>query len=211
MGVDSVGRAGHQRAVVLPGENSQGLHVLRLHHQDLIHLIGQRLVQHPEQEHIPHRQLIQVAEQLGAGQAPVAADDAVGTCPAHRQGGALHMAQRHLQYSLAGAVVDGQVHAQVRDFQRRHDAGARHVQQAVVDGAGLIRHVEAVAGLREGRVVGLSGLPRCLVAGRIQLGHLLRVGHDHPGLVEGIPVVADCRIQQQGEPCHEYQHEQQIG
>ena len=87
VGVDAVGGAGHQGAEILPFDDPQRARLLGLHDQDLIHLIGQHLVQHPEQEHIPLLQLVQVGEQLGAGKSPVAGEDAVGALAAHRQAG----------------------------------------------------------------------------------------------------------------------------
>ena len=96
VGIDAVGGAGHQGAVVLPLRDFQRGGILRLHDEDLIHLIGQNLIQHPQEEGIPLPELVQVGEQLGAGQTPVTGEDAVGTLPAHRQAGPFQMAHGHL-------------------------------------------------------------------------------------------------------------------
>ena len=96
VGIDAVGGAGHQGAVVLAFYNFQCGGILRLHDEDLIHLIGQDLIQHPQKEGIPLPELVQVGEQLGAGQTPVTGEDAVGALPAYRQAGPFQMADGHL-------------------------------------------------------------------------------------------------------------------
>ena len=96
MGIDAVGGAGHQGAQVLPRLDLQGGHVLRLHDQDLVHLVGHHLVQHPDHKGVPLRQAVQIGEQPGAGQAPVAGQNAVGALAAGGQAGPLQMAHGHL-------------------------------------------------------------------------------------------------------------------
>ena len=51
--IDPVGRAGDQSAQVLPLHYFQQGDVIRLHHMDLVHLVGQGFVQHPQGEDIP--------------------------------------------------------------------------------------------------------------------------------------------------------------
>ena len=75
---------------------------------DLVHLVGQGFVQHPQGENVPLGELVQVGEQPGGGQAPVAGNHAVGAFAAHGQGGPFDVAHRHLQHLFAGAVVNGQ-------------------------------------------------------------------------------------------------------
>ena len=89
VGIDAVGGAGDQDAVVLSWLDGQRAQLVGLDDQDLVHFVGQHLVQHPEQKDIPLLQLVQIGKQLGAGQAPVAGDDAVGALPAHGQAGPL--------------------------------------------------------------------------------------------------------------------------
>ena len=96
MGIDAVGGTGDQGAVVLPLFNAQVIQLIWLYGADLIHLVGQGLVQNPQNEGIPLCQLVQIGEQLGAGQTPVAGQDAVGPRPAGGQGGAFNMAHSNL-------------------------------------------------------------------------------------------------------------------
>ena len=65
MGIHSVGGAGQQGDVILPFLDGKPVHRLWLYDLDFVHLIGQHLVQNGDRKHIPHHQLVQVAEQLG--------------------------------------------------------------------------------------------------------------------------------------------------
>ena len=67
MGIDAVGGAGHQCAVILTLHDLQRSDFLRLHDEDLIHFIGQHLVQNAQQEDIPLSEFVQVGEHLALG------------------------------------------------------------------------------------------------------------------------------------------------
>ena len=45
-----------------------------------------------------------------------------------------------------------------------------------------------------------GGVPDGVIAGVVESGHVFGVGGDGAGLVEGVPVVADGGVQQQGQP-----------
>ena len=45
--------------------NSNLTHIVGKHHGNLIHLIGQSFIQHPQEEHITLCELIQVREESG--------------------------------------------------------------------------------------------------------------------------------------------------
>ena len=79
---------------------------------------------------IPDRQLVQAGEQLGAGQAAVAGEHGVAVFAADGQRGRLDMADAFLQDLLAGAVVDGQVNADLGDGDAAHHAV--HIQDLFV-------------------------------------------------------------------------------
>ena len=96
MAVDAIGRAGDKCAVLLALLNGKVVQFVGQHSADLIHLVGQCLVQHSQQEYVALGQLIQIGEQLGAGQTAVAGQDTVRTLAAGRKRGALHMADSNL-------------------------------------------------------------------------------------------------------------------
>lgn len=184
VGVDAVGRAGDKGAVVLPVLDRQVAEFLRLDDADLVHLVGQGLVQHVEDEGVPFRQLVQVGEQLGAGQPAVAGQHRVGAGAAHRKAAALDVADADLQSGLVGAVVDGQIDVDLVDLDVADHVGAGHVHGGVVLGQLLVRKAEAVGFAGQGGVVG-PGLREQLVVGVVvQGGHLFSVAGDGAGLVE---------------------------
>ena len=86
VGVDAVGCAGDQSAVVLPLRDVQIIQLLGEDDADLIHLIGHDLVEDEHREGVTHGHLVQVSEQPGGAQAPVACQDGVGALAADGQG-----------------------------------------------------------------------------------------------------------------------------
>ena len=87
VGIYSERGAGHQGAVVLPGDNLQILRFIGKNRFHLVNLIGQGLVQHLDIKHIARFQLVQVGQQLLGGKAAVAGDNAVGAAAADGQAG----------------------------------------------------------------------------------------------------------------------------
>lgn len=63
MGIHAVGGTGEQCHQILAGLHRQALSILRLYHLNVIHLIGQCLIQHMNQKMITQLQLIQVCKQ----------------------------------------------------------------------------------------------------------------------------------------------------
>ena len=78
------------------------------HNAALIHLVGQGLVQNPQEELAALRQFVKIGKEPCTGQSPVSGEDAVGAVSAHRQGGSLNLSHGDLQNGLINAVVDGQ-------------------------------------------------------------------------------------------------------
>lgn len=144
MGIDAIGGAGHQSAQVLPGLDLQRVHLGGLYNEDLVHLVGQHLVQHPDGEGVPLHDLVQIGKQLGAGQASVAGEHAVGALAAYGQAGPVHMAHGDLQNGFGGAVVDGQGHIDIGDLDIAHNARAAEVQKLFILLLLLLRQGEAV-------------------------------------------------------------------
>ena len=97
------------------------------------------------------------------------------------------------------AVVDGQGDIDGGDLDIAHDAGAADVQEAVI--FRLLALGQEIAGLARGLQHGVVGVVR-------QALHVLRAAGDGAGGVQRVPVVADARIQKQGQPCGEQQNEQ---
>lgn len=87
VGIYAVGRTGHQGNKVLPFHRVQVLYLIRLHHQDLIHLIEELLPQNAQGKMVAQLHLVQIGEKQRRGQPPVAGKHRVGALSAHRQGG----------------------------------------------------------------------------------------------------------------------------
>ena len=119
------------------------------------------------------------------------------------------MADGDLQNGVAGAVADRQGNVDGWDLDIAHDACAADVQQTVIlcllrvgQGKGILpRQQRPVIGcrLRQHPVIGVP----------VQRLHLLRIVGHGPGGVARVPVVADGRIQKQGNACK--QREDQRG
>ena len=190
VGVDAVGRAGHQGDVVLALRHLQAVGLGGQDDGDVVHLVGEGPVQHRDGEGVAHLQLIQIGEQLGTGQAPVGRNDRVGAGTAHRQAGAFQMTGGHLQHGIAGAVVDGLLHADLFNGDVAHDAGAGHVQRALV----RREPVREIQGVRVCGDLRIEGIGRFKIGGVIRIRQLIHiggiVGHS-TGLVQLVDVVAD--------------------
>ena len=117
-------------------------------------------------------------------------NDRVGAGTAHRQAGAFQMAGRHLQHAVAGAVVDGQLHADLGDRDVAHDSGSGHIQRAFVAGepVGEIQSVRVGGDLR---VEGICRFKVGRVIGIAQFVHVLGIGGHGTGLVPLVHIVAD--------------------
>ena len=190
MGVDAVGGAGHQGDVILAVHHLEVVRLGGQYNGDLVHLIGQHPVQDRDGEGVAHFQLVQIGEQLGTGQAAVGRNDRVGAAAAHRQAGALQVACGDLQYAVAGAVVDGQLHADFGNGDVTHNAGAGNIQRFVVAGK-LIRAVKGVFVGGHLCVKGIGGVKVGAVVGIGQIVHILGIGGHSTGLMQLVDVIAE--------------------
>ena len=190
MGVDAVGGAGHQGDVILAVHHLEVVGLGGQYNGDLVHLISQHPVQHRDGEGVAHFQLVQIGEQLGAGQAAVSRNDRVGAAAAHRQAGALQVACGNLQHAIAGAVVDGQLHTDLFNGDVAHNAGAGHIQRDVVAGepVGMEQRVRVGGDLRIERICRLE---IGAVVGIGQLVHVLGIGGHSTGLMQLVDVIAE--------------------
>ena len=100
MGIYAVGRAGHQRHQILPLHGEQRLYLVRLHHQNLIHLVKKLLAQYPQRKAVPRLHLVKIGEQQRRRQPPVTGKHRMGALSAHRQRGTAQMPDPMLQHLL---------------------------------------------------------------------------------------------------------------
>ena len=129
---------------------------------------------------------------------------------AHGQRGALDVADGGLQDAFTGAVVDRQVHVQLRDGNEAHVARARHVQRVVVQGGFFLVHGPLVRLLGKRFIIIHGFLQNLGVLLRVQVRHLLRVADDGAGLVEAVPVIGERRIAQQTHAHQQNQRQEQV-
>ena len=114
----------------------------------------------------------------------------MGARPAHGEAAALQMACRHLQNTIAGAVVDGQLHADPGDGDIPHNARAGDVQRLVIAGD-LLRREERIGRGRQPLVVGVR---RLKIGGIVRIRHLvdrLVIAGQRAGLVALVDIIAD--------------------
>ena len=212
MSIDTIGGAGHQRAIILAGSNGQCVHLFRLHDQNLIDFISQQPVQHGNGEGVSLLQLIQVGEQPGAGQPPVRGQHAMAALPADGQAAALQMAHGHVQHIRRRTVIDGQFHADSVDVDIAHDAHAVDVQDFLiihprVGQALIFRHGRVQR--RQRPVIVLRLLKGGVVIPAGHAGQRVLICADGPGLVQGIPVIARRGIEQDTHAQQKHGHQQQ--
>ena len=210
MGIDSEGRTGHQRAVILSFCDSQIGGIVGQHGVDGIHLIGQGLAQDLQIEHISMLQLVEIRKELLGRHTGMGGEDAVGTLSANRQGCAQQMSNTHIQRFGLRSVIDGQIHPDHGDLNVAHDPIPCHVEQAVIVLSGLTDRLlgKGVAALGTGNQCGIIGGSSC--SGLQQLGiidliyDLLILGMDL-GLVPLVIPIADQRVQGDAQGQQEHQ------
>ena len=160
VGVDAVGRTGHQRHIVFAGIDLHQLHVFRENDVDLIHLIGVFLSQDEQGEPVARPQLVQLREQLGGGKSPVSGDHRMGAFAAHGKRAPLQVARGDLQNGVAGAVVDTEIALDGGDLDIPHHAGAVEIQLGFILGKLVfLQQTGRTAFLRPVPVVFLRGYP----------------------------------------------------
>ena len=85
--VDAIGRAGHQRAEVLPGpDGASVLHLIGLDHLDVVDLVLVGVTEHVQDDGVTDGYLVEVVEHARGRHARVPGDDAVAGNAAHGQG-----------------------------------------------------------------------------------------------------------------------------
>ena len=72
VGIDAIRRTGHKGTIVLPLPDAQQTGICGKHGIDFKNLISKHIPQHPEIEHIPHFQLLQISKHGLASHSAVA-------------------------------------------------------------------------------------------------------------------------------------------
>ena len=194
VGVNGIGCAGDQRAVVPAGDNFQILGVFRLHDLDLVYLIRQHLVHDVEVKAVALAQLVQVGKQYRLGQTAVPRQHTVGACAAQRIAGAFQMSDALYQHIVACALINGQVYV---NFGYGNVAKAlAHVQHVHIACADVVRFARRVA--VDGIVQLLVVAARSLLGGVDFLGvhrlHVVVVAFNDRACVALCHRVADNRV-----------------
>ena len=121
--IDAVRRTGHKSAVIFGFEYLEITQVRGLNDTDLIHLISDRPVEDRHGKCISGSHFIQIREQPGAWQAPVAGYDAVRALATDRQRRAGQVPDRNLEYRFIRTVIDRQRYVDLGDFNIPHNPG----------------------------------------------------------------------------------------
>ena len=117
------------------------------------------------------------------------------------------MADGDLQHRVLHAVVYGQGDADGGYLDIAHDAAAVGVQQTLVELVLRLVRVEAVLHAGQVGVIRHGGIPELGIPLVVELRDGLGIVRDDAALVEGVPPVADRRVQQQGQSCEEGQQQ----
>ena len=163
---------------------------------DLIHLVGQCIIQNPQAETVSNCQLIQIRKQLRRWQTPVTGNRTVRAFAAHRKGGSLNMTNSNLQCVGVRTMVNRQLAVDIRNFNISDDPVSGYVQQPEVFLPLLPGHIIAIRFPNQCSVVGTGLLPELVKGFVVNLRHLLHVGGNGPGLVKRVPIIAYGGVQQ---------------
>ena len=172
MGVDGVGRAGDEGAVVPAGDDVQPLGAFRLDDVDLVDLIGQHLVHDVQVKLVTFAEFVQISEEHSLGQTAVAGQHAVGALAAKGIACAFQMADALGEHLVGRALVDGQVHVDLgdRDVAKavvalmQREVGVGLARRVAVDRVGKLLVVGAGSFLCSIEPFGVHGLNRLVVA-----------------------------------------------
>ena len=121
------------------------------------------------------------------------------------------MTNCNLKYCFRRAVINGQLAANGRNLDAAHNTVAGQIELLFIEQPLFVGHFEAGHVADEGFIVGIGAFPGGGIDGGIHLGYLLGIGNDGPGLVHGVPPVADGGVQQQGQSGKEHQDQDEIG
>lgn len=194
VGVDAVGRAGHQGTVVLPRLHAEGRKVGRLDDQDLVALVSVCAVEDRQRPYIPLDDLVEIREEAGARQAAVTGQNAVGRLAPYGETAARDVADGDLKDGLVHPVVNRQLDADLRYVDVPHDAGGVDGQFPGIGPKLLFTGVPHGTRLGKAPVVLLGGAYDPVIVFPAHTGDGRRVCPNCPRLMERVPPVRKCRI-----------------
>ena len=133
----------------------------------------------------------------------------MGAFAAHGQAGPFQMAHGDLQDRFLRTMIDGQRAINAGDFNIAHDAKTGHIQKLLVFFLLCVAQKVGVVPFCQRCIVGLCGGPDFVILILVQICDFFGIRGNGAGLVEGVPVIADGRIQQQGQSREKHQDQQQ--
>ena len=206
MGVDPVRRAGQQRDQILALLELQAGHLVGQAHRDLVDLVGQRLVQHVEVEHIALLQLVQVREEPGPGKPSVRRKHRVAALAPDRKRSPLDMPAALGQGFLPHAMIDGQGDRNLRNLETAHNFISVRIQKLVVRMRQnvLLRLGKCILDVVLGMVlvVRLGLFPLRLDLRSVDLLDRLRVVRSQQRVAVLVPQIRDHRVEEHEQACH---------
>ena len=206
VGIDTVGSAGQESAVVLALDGLQVACLRGEHHLDLIHLIGEDTVENGYPEPVANLQFIEVGEQLGAGQTSVTREDTVSRITAHRESSSGEMTDADLQDFLSDTVVNGELGVELVDVDIAHDTRACYIESLII-AFDEVGDIERGRGIAEPLVIVLSLGEKVL---QLVIGNgaeLVVIGRNDMGGVFFVDIGADGRVEQHGEANDEHSYD----
>ena len=132
----------------------------------------------------------------------------MGAFAAHGQAGPFQMAHGDLQDRFLRTMIDGQRAINAGDFNIAHDAKTGHIQKLLVFFLLGVAEQVRIDPIGQRCVVAFGRGPDFVVLILVQICNFLGICGNGPGLVEGVPVIADRGVQQQGQPCKKDQEQE---
>ena len=132
----------------------------------------------------------------------------MGALAPHRQTGPVQMPHGDLQHRIVGTMVDWQGDINVGDFDIPHNPRAVQIQQLVIFCFLLRGDQKRILPLRQPPVIFLGLQEHFVIFFPIQILHLLGIGSHRSSRVQGIPVIAEGWIQQQGHACKKHSNQE---
>ena len=130
---------------------------------------------------IPHLHFIQCRKKLCGRQSPVTGKDRVRAFAADGERASRHVPCRNLQDALVHAVIDRQLHMNLRNLQIAHNSGAGDIQFPVIPGKLRIIRVKPVRRLiPQPGIVDMGGPPHLFQPLLLHPVHLCGIIRNHP-------------------------------
>ena len=105
-------------------------------------------------------------------------------------------------------MIDGQRAINAGDVNIAHDAEAGHIQQALVFFLLGVAEQVGIVPIGQRCVVAFGCGPDFVILLLVQIGYFFGIRGNGFRLVQGVPVIADRGVQQQGQPCKKDQEQE---